>query len=254
MRTWIKREVWKPFLQLLNEVGWFSPFVTGVVIGLAVNIFSGVILETTGIVGAAIFVLMIFAVTFVFANRYMDWKKKNPDFSNLTIRDRPSPPKKRGLIVMVTPAPTHKAAINYHAEQLKHVWFIATPAMLKNVKELEDYCTAKNIRPHRLDLEDEYDASGCYALVRDVFTRYAPRCQLNTNDVVADMTGGTKPMTAAMVLACLDVGGAMLEHVAATNFVGNEPVGPVQPIQIVIEHGNTSKSSNVETVTETNAI
>jgi hypothetical protein len=61
-------------------------------------------------------------------------------------------------------------------------------------------------------LRDRYDSQGCYRTVLQIYREEAPRHGLAPQDVVADITGGTKPMSLGMVVACL-TGGYPIEHV-----------------------------------------
>lgn len=234
MKNWFRRYIWEPTSQTAQETNWFGFVFSAILIAAVVNILTSILFEIAGVGLTLLFLLLLTGATVVFVNFYIRMLKDRVRQSPRVIIDRPSPARKRGLICMVTPAPTHKVAIDYHADSLEHIWFIATPAMRAVTQELENYCASKGISSHRLDLENEYNSSACYALVKDVFNIHAIRLGLDGDDIVADMTGGTKPMTAAMVLACADLKKGTLEHVA-TRFVGNEPVGPIQLIQVIID-------------------
>jgi hypothetical protein len=59
---------------------------------------------------------------------------------------------------------------------------------------------------------DELDVRASYEAVRFIFERESVEEGLRPDQVIADVTGGTKPLSAGMVLAALTVGGA-LEYV-----------------------------------------
>ncbi len=132
--------------------------------------------------------------TIVFANYYLHWRRRRlVEEGQRILGERPHPTPRKGLIVMVTNAPTARKAVDYHLGRLK--------------------------------------------LVRSVFEQFAPRVGLAPSDIIADMTGGTKSMTAGMVLACSDFN-AVLEHVP-TRFSGaGQPMLPLDPIEVIFGHTN----------------
>jgi len=84
-------------------------------------------------------------------------------------------------------------------------------------------------------ITNEYDTRGCYELVRSIYHREAARLGLLPSDVIADITGGTKPMTMGMILACVE-GEYPIEHIPTEyDPVTSEPKGPLPPIQISID-------------------
>lgn len=87
---------------------------------------------------------------------------------------------------------------------------------------------------HPLDLSGGgYATRECYEIVRKILEVDGPAIGLAGNEIAADITGGTKVMTAAMVLACDDAKADVLEHVPAT-FQDGKPLYALTPIQIVI--------------------
>ena len=106
--------------------------------------------------------------------------------------------------------------------------------MAERGRALQAHAQAVGVRSHWLDLSDEYDVKGCYDLVREVLLAAAPQRQLRLSDLAADITGGTKPMTAAMVLACIDVGADVLEHVPTYFVRGGETRPLKRPIQVTV--------------------
>ena len=220
----------------LSETSWFGFVFSAFLIGAIVNLTTGILQEVAGVVWTTVFLVLILLITLIFVNIYTRRLRQRLSRGPRIIGDRPSPPKQLGLIVMMTPAPTARAALDYHLERLKHLWLIVTPEMAVAGSSLQSYAESKGVECHPLKLDDEYDAQACYYLVRDVFERDAPRYGLAGADIAADMTGGTKPMTAAMVLACSDLGLGTLEHVPTRFLAGTEPTAPFQPIAIILSH------------------
>ena len=110
------------------------------------------------------------------------------------------------------------------------MWIIVTPEMQEPAGQFRVYAEALGVTCHLLELADEYDAPGCYRLLRDIIQTHAPAANLTANEVIADLTGGTKLMTAGMALACGDLNQA-LQYVP-TQYVGAEPTVPFQPIEV----------------------
>jgi len=67
------------------------------------------------------------------------------------------------------------------------------------------------------------DVQAAYGAVRTVFEREAAEEGLRPEEVIADVTGGTKPLTAGMVLAALTTGGA-LEYVESERDAEGRPI------------------------------
>jgi hypothetical protein len=82
-------------------------------------------------------------------------------------------------------------------------------------------------------LPDLYNTQGCYQVVRKIFRQEAPDLMIPSQQVIADITGGTKPMTMGMIVACLE-GDYPIEHVP-TVYEGGKPKGPLPPIQISVQ-------------------
>jgi hypothetical protein len=70
---------------------------------------------------------------------------------------------------------------------------------------------------------DRLDVEAAYHAVQHVFEREAPAEGLLERDVIADITGATKPMTTGMVLASLD-GARDLEYVESQRDERGNPI------------------------------
>lgn len=248
MRSWWKRFVVHPIMQTLDEISWFGFLLSAILVAAIVNIVTSILLAAIGSVWAVVVLLIVLAATVGFANLYMMMLRAAEKRGQLAILDKRSPTPRRGLIVMVTRAPTLRKAIDYHAGsaerpgKLEHVWLIVTPEMADQAKQLRAHAESRGVRCHELDLADEYDANGCYQLVRDVFQVHAQAHKLVPAEIIADITGGTKPMTAGMLLACDDLKQA-LEHVP-TRFDLGQPSVPLDPIEIVLTRTNSGANKH----------
>jgi hypothetical protein len=76
------------------------------------------------------------------------------------------------------------------------------------------------------------DVQATYKAVRAVFEREAAEEGVASEDVIADITGGTKPMTTGMVLAALTSGGA-LEYVESERDAEGRPIEDTQRVVLV---------------------
>lgn len=148
------------------------------------------------------------------------------------------PDGKRGLIILVSNADHALHAIRYHYATkgtLRYVWLIPS-----NDAESERFGkgtgeTAKTIKARCEALPSENpdqnatgrpleafilsqgasagDAQDTYDLVNRVYRVDADRLGFEPGDVIADFTGGTKPMSVGMIMACLPTDRS-LEYVA----------------------------------------
>lgn len=116
----------------------------------------------------------------------------------------------RGLIVLVSPRRPRERledmasyqALNYH-RQITHCWLIATSGesgSLGTAHELAGYFP--QVQTTIWQVLDPTHADETFALVDRIYTTDIHDSGLAEADVIADITGGTKPMTAGMVLAC----------------------------------------------------
>jgi hypothetical protein len=128
------------------------------------------------------------------------------------------PPKFPGLIVLVGPGRpgddpmklSHSPAIEYHLaagpdeKGLRVCWLIATAGVEGAVPVAEalrqrygGQCTVI-VR----SLGSAFNVQAAYEVVERIYTKEAAAHDLSENEVIADFTGGTKPMSAGMILAC----------------------------------------------------
>jgi hypothetical protein len=243
LRNLWDRMVWKPLRFTLAEASWFSFVLNAILIAAAVNLGTSVLLEVAGVGWTLAVLILLPLLALILSNFYHLWRERQLLAGERAIADRPSPTPKAGLILMASSEKAQKAAIDYHRPRLQHVWLIVTPGMSEVGRTLEAHIRTVGAEPHRLELPNEYDVGGCYALVRAALAA-ARRQLLLPEDIAADMTGGTKPMTAALVLACADLGADVLEHVP-THFVRGDETVPLRPIQVTINQSAASMAQEV---------
>lgn len=159
---------------------------------------------------AAIFITLIFAVfalTLVGRITPVRWE--------LVPREmKPQP--KAGLIALTGPGRANEEknieddvtyiAIRYHldAGRLKYVWLLASNEGMKNANQLRELFNAR-VTVEIVPIQNILTINETYAAVRAVYTRKADQMGIPTEDLIADYTGGTKPMSAGMILACANL-------------------------------------------------
>lgn len=145
------------------------------------------------------------------------------------VSDKPKPRQYRGLIAFVSLAQrAHlERAIQYHGEKLERVWLVAT----KDAEELASEIQAEYQGPFRylefVSLNDPWDLQAVRAVIEGIYRERLGA--LAEEDVIADFTGGTKPMTVGMIFACLSPS-RHLQYVPA-RYDGNKPVEALDPVE-----------------------
>jgi hypothetical protein len=133
-----------------------------------------------------------------------------------------------GLIVFGGLQPNNspaERAINFHwrngTGKLKHCWIICTDSSLAPVNAMVDrlndtgglqfyhgtYNELKDDFGNQMSLlvpQDDIDDPNYFQKLVDAIYQDANSKGLQNNEIVADYTGGTKSMTAGMVIACID--------------------------------------------------
>lgn len=113
-----------------------------------------------------------------------------------------------GLILPVglNPRGAEAAIIAWHRRGavLRHCWLLVSPEVVHNPKfgDLKQGLLDGGVMPHVVMLDDAIQAGQVYAQVREAIAearRFADAAPL-----IADITGGTKAMTAGTLLACLE--------------------------------------------------
>ena len=226
---------WKGFIQFCREVPWIAFTVSVFLLASVQAMLWDIIKEIGGLKGGFI---ILFCVTFILifiALIFYRRKQKKLMAGPTRVIDKPNPAKFPGLILMVSNLFTAREAIKYHMPELRACWLVSTPGMKEDAEELKGEFSKDIdniiIRP----IKDEYDTRGCYELIREIYRGEAVRLGLDPKSVISDITGGTKPMTVAMLLATLEAE-FPLEHIPAEfDPITKKPIGPLPPIQISVD-------------------
>lgn len=141
------------------------------------------------------------------------FEKRSRGTLALVQRENPGP--RRGLIVLMSPGSRTTAAENAlraHLSTIQHCWVIygpdrpgQKPTSRENAELLgRKYKENINKNPitfHFKGIADEDNPQESYYLIRSIYEE-GKALGLSEKDIIADYTGGTKSMTAGMVLAC----------------------------------------------------
>jgi hypothetical protein len=149
-------------------------------------------------------------------------------------------PPHAGLIWLLGPGPVDHLlfALGHHRKGggAAHCWLVMKSHM-KSVQDafqrVSDWVSegGMEIQLHPLYIH-ELDAQQAYQAVQGIFSQGAAEAGLEPGQVIADITGGTKQLTAGMVLAALTTGGA-LEYVESDRDAEGQPIpGTLRVIQV----------------------
>jgi hypothetical protein len=128
-------------------------------------------------------------------------------------------PAHAGLIWLFGPGPFDHllAALRHHRDGggATDCWLVMDDSasvqgtFARLVEAVADWAPTVDLHPVYLR---ELDAEAAYSAVRDITVRESEEADLTPGDVIADITGGLKPLTAGMVLAAL-AGNTDMEYV-----------------------------------------
>lgn len=123
------------------------------------------------------------------------------------------PARMPGAILLISPErPDQRAleqaafeAIDYHRAALQCCWLIASGGehgAMGAALQLQRYCEDRGIRAFVWQIADPLSIHETYNLVDWLYTYDVPARGLAEAQVIADITGATKPMSFGMLLAC----------------------------------------------------
>lgn len=123
----------------------------------------------------------------------------------LNIKEEDKPDKRAGLILLVgTAKGSAPAAIDYHLPNLRHCWLIATKDGLSTAQQLaEMYHKITFYLGEPSYIVDPDEIGSTYNVVSRILDIEVQKVGLKTSNIIADITGGLKPMAAGMALACV---------------------------------------------------
>jgi hypothetical protein len=155
-------------------------------------------------------------------------------------------PRHPGLIWLLSPGGLElpQFAIRHHltaqgGEPLRHCWLLISPGAQEAFERLSGRVAelgyAVDLHPVRVTAGT---IEAAYRAVDQIYTTEAGAAQLRPEQIVADLTGGLKPMTAGMVLACLPHGHA-LEYIESDRDDAGRPIdGTQRAILVGVDFGH----------------
>lgn len=234
MSRWTR--YFKALVQIEEGMPWFLPVFGAVLLSIFANLAYDLLKAYGGLVAAGIVLGLIVGVATLMIALY-DFQRRQQAKQNLEPLDKPHPQPRKGLVILVSNAPVVKKAIDYHLPALEYCWLITTPQTATLGANIQTEYDGR-IKCFPRGIENELDSEGCYHLVSAIYDE-ARRSGLQTAEMIADITGGTKPMTTALVLACVSHEPPLdLQHVPTKyQTVDGKRVytDPLDPIQIVIK-------------------
>jgi len=175
------------------------------ILTVVVQILYDLVKEPWGITGAVI--LMIVLIVSVFLILWFDYRQFKKT-TLIKLEDIDIEPH-CGLILMISPGNSEVplGAIKHHQDKLRHCWLIATKESLGTAIDLaaEIRKNWPNVSVHDAEennLVNPDFTQSTWQRVEKIYTG-AQELGLREEDIVADITGGPKPMTAGMAIACL---------------------------------------------------
>jgi len=233
--NWWTRWVRAPFIRAWQEIPWLGPVISTVLVTMTLSLLYDSLKDMGGLPATAALIAILGLITLVVVYTYAIVTSRRRAEMATRISDKPNPRRCKGLIVIVSTLEIARGAIEYHKETLQCCWLISTPEMKQRAEQLKDQYKEAIAHVIIRPIADRYDTRGCYELTRDIYHQEAPRLGIEPGEVMADITGGTKPMTMGMILACLEEE-FPVEHVPTEyDPVTLKPKGPLPPIQIAVD-------------------
>ncbi len=130
------------------------------------------------------------------------WRKRS---GRVDIREKQVPRPRRGLILLAGPQKrSNPAALDHHLNRLEHCWIIATPESVGTATALfQEYGNRLEIHYGSGYIVDAEEFAPTYDVVMRILSKEMQEAGLGVTEMIADITGGTKPMTSGMALACV---------------------------------------------------
>ncbi len=207
----------------------------------ALTVFNTVLYDTIkeslGLLGAWLFALALLTI----AVGVVVWQTmRSRGRGRVSIAEEEKPDKRSGLILLVSPHPaTAVASINYHLETLQACWLVASSGSMQTAQQLHDKYQG---RIEHIFWGPDYEVdpdqvNDTYEIVCRIFDKEAPNYQVFARRIIADITGGLKPMTAGMSLACL-ARNRDIQYMKAQRDAAGEPdrTIPPEPVKIDISY------------------
>lgn len=191
-------------------------------IGIIINLISGII-QIAFRDSVVSLVLIVCAIAVLIIATYLVWRAKATRPKNQVVTTSMQPTKRRALVLLVGPGRADKApgdqsaglAIKHHLAQasvpgapsqgtsLQYCWIVTSAGGVEYAKQLKkEFGTT--VKFFDSDTVDPFRVQDTYERVRDILTRKIREVDptLGAAEVICDPTGGAKPMSIGMALAC----------------------------------------------------
>jgi hypothetical protein len=96
-------------------------------------------------------------------------------------------------------------AIIHHRKELEVCWLLHTEGSMEAEEVVEHFINKfclKLIDTIPIRIEDPYNLKNIHKAVDEIYVKRLEEANLHETDVIADITGGTTPMSSAIILAC----------------------------------------------------
>ncbi len=163
------------------------------------------------------------------------------------LADKQEPRYRRGLILLVSNAPTAQRAIAWHHETLEWCWLVCSAQSLPIATQLKDELQAEGKQATLVLLNDVYDLFECRHKVEAIYQQLPTG--LAPSDVIVDFTGMTAMASVGSVLACLDEQRA-LQYTPAVFDEHLRALRPLNPVEVVLTWGMVSPPQEVPATTQ----
>ncbi|MCB2160709.1 hypothetical protein KQH40_01340 [bacterium] len=161
--------------------------------------------DNTGLGGAAILASVLLVIFFIILlYDYISARQ----LTKTEIHVDEEAPKKQGLVLLVSNSTIDHStyAYEHHLERLAHCWLISTEESKDNASKLQQEIQARpnnQVRVHNIvdTIVDADDPKSTYDAINQIFLQ-AEDLHIPEQEIICDITGGTKMMSVGMSLAC----------------------------------------------------
>jgi len=216
-------------------------FVLGLIaIGILSNAAYDLFIDTPSILRHGWKIVIAFLALMAIAYLLFKWDIKRHTKINFTVDDSQLAPASKGIIWILGPNVDPLPFVLQHHRKGQggtHCWLI----MQKDQVIIEEtFVTAKDIflQNNWIDLSvQQYylkslTAHNAYNAVNTILTREAQEAGLNAEQIICDITGGLKPLTAGMMLAAI-VSNCKVEYVETQRDDKGRPIEGTQRVVLV---------------------